>query len=256
MSIILAADTSTSVCTVAVCRFDDGPEARKTILAETVVESGRLHAERLVGMVDWTLAAANIPLPEIDVLAVGIGPGSFTGLRIGVATLKGLALGASLGLVGVSSLDALASLAPVQEGTVAVFLDARMNEVFGALYHVDDGKTRRLTQERACPIEDFLTEANDAAYFLGDGAALYAKNIRAAIPKAKIDNGMHSAPRASAIADVANSMLRDGDTADAASIAPVYIRASQAEVNRDRKLQEKMKSHTTAESIPDGDMKQ
>lgn len=258
MSIILAADTSTSVCTVAVCRFADDDEVRGAILAEAVVESGRLHSERLVGMVDWALSAAGLSLPDIDMLAVGIGPGSFTGLRIGVATFKGLALGASLGLVGVSSLDALARLAPVQHGTVAVLLDARMGEVFGALYQVSQGHVTRLTQERACPIEELLAETEDEGYFLGDGAALYAERIRAVLPDAHIDDGLRSSPRASSVAAVANVLLRSGAPSDAALVSPVYIRPSQAEVNRDLKRDDVKKVPATVAvgSVPEGDTQQ
>jgi len=255
MSIILAADMCPTVCTVAICQFDDDAEV---ILAETVVESGRLHAERLVGMVDWALGATGLSLSDIDMLAVGIGPGSFTGLRIGVATFKGLALGASVGLVGVSSLDALARLAPVQQGTVAVLSDARMGEVFGALYQVSEGRITKLTEDRACPVDALLTEVESGGYFLGDGAALYAERIQAVLPEAHIDNGLHSAQRASSVAAEANTMLCSGVASDAALVSPVYIRASQAEVNRDLKGGS-VKKVVTADpvgSYPEGDGQQ
>ena len=95
--IIVAGDTSTSINTVAVCRDD-------AILAETVVDCGRTHAERLLDTITWVLGEAAMSLNQVDALAISTGPGSFTGLRVGLATWKGLALGQDLPLVGVPTL--------------------------------------------------------------------------------------------------------------------------------------------------------
>ena len=140
MPVILAADTSTATNSVAICRGD-------AVLAETIIEGGRRHSERLIPTVDWLLGEAGIALSDIELLAISLGPGSFTGLRIGAAMWKGLALANGLPLIGVPTLDAMTRLSPFSpKGYVAAILDARMKEVFASVYRYVDG-------ERQCVIE-------------------------------------------------------------------------------------------------------
>lgn len=224
---ILAADTSTSVNTVAVC--EDG-----RVLAETVVECGRAHAERLLSTVDWVLTEAGLGLRDLDALAISKGPGSFTGLRVGVATWKGLALGAQLPLVGVPTLDALSRVPAAISGTLCPVLDARMGEVFGAVYQYDDGKRTRLRDDTVCAIDAFLDGIEGTAQFLGDGAQRYWPAIEKRMPGARLLTGTAGVPRASAVASEAAAILSAGGAADAAAVAPVYLRKSQAEEAREK----------------------
>jgi tRNA threonylcarbamoyladenosine biosynthesis protein TsaB len=220
--VILAADTSTSVN--AVCVVRDG-----RILAETLVQSGRKHSERLLETVEWVLAEADLRPTDVDTLAVSIGPGSFTGLRVGVAAWKGLALGLGLPLVGVPTLDAMTRLGAFANGLVCPVLDARMHEVFGAVYSFQNGVRNKLTPDRVCPMERFLDDVPGPAVFLGDGASLYAEVIRQRLPEAVFANALCSLPRASAVALEAIDLLRNGASADARTVSPVYLRKSQAE---------------------------
>jgi tRNA threonylcarbamoyladenosine biosynthesis protein TsaB len=224
---ILAADTSTSINTVALC--EDG-----RILAETVVDCGRAHAERLLSTVDWILAEAGLRLHDVDMLAISSGPGSFTGLRVGVATWKGLALGAGLPLTGVPTLDALSRVYPMHEGTLCPLLDAKMGEVFGAVYRFDGGARITIARERVCPVKSFLEELTGTVHFLGDGAPRYWEDIARLLPGARLVPAGMRMPRASAVAEEARAILADGGTADASTVAPVYLRKSQAEVARDQ----------------------
>jgi tRNA threonylcarbamoyladenosine biosynthesis protein TsaB len=224
MPIILATDTSTSINTVAVCR--DG-----ALLAEIVVQSGRRHAERLMALTATVLQEAGLTLRDVDALAVSIGPGSFTGLRIGVSAWKGLALGAQKPLVAVPTLDAMARLVSVADGWVCPLTDARMKEVYGAVYQVVAGERTCVIPPCVCPVEDVLAHLprDIAPCFLGDGAYLYRDRIIAAHPGARFLDPSLAAPRASAVAAEAEAMLAAGTPTTAALVSPVYLRPSQAE---------------------------
>lgn len=223
--IILAADTSTSTNTVAVC-------SETVLLAESTVEAGRRHSERLIETVRWVLSEAGLELKAVTALAVAIGPGSFTGLRVGVATFKGLAAGLGLPLVGVPTLDAMQRNLLITDGVVCPVLDARMREVFAAAYRREDGACAKILPDQVCSIEAFIEQLPGPAWFLGAGATLYRERIVALMPDAQFAPPMHNVPRAAAVAEEAMRRLQDGDAAEAARVAPVYLRKSQAELNR------------------------
>lgn len=237
MSVLLAADTSTAIYSVALCNDD-------RILAEAVIDGRRLHSERLLPAVAWLLGEAGLTLADIDLLAISIGPGSFTGLRIGAATWKGLAFANDLPLVGVPTLDAMTRLATPSHGSYhAVLLDARMKEVFAAVYQFDHDGRIKVLPDQACSIDQFIAQARELPDFdpglltlTGDGAQLYQDRLREAWPAAAIASPILSVPRASAVALEAISLRDAGVTTDAALVNPVYLRKSQAEVNREKKL--------------------
>ncbi|MBN2307581.1 MAG: tRNA (adenosine(37)-N6)-threonylcarbamoyltransferase complex dimerization subunit type 1 TsaB [Candidatus Hydrogenedentes bacterium] len=220
---ILAVDTSTSINTVAAC--DAG-----VVLAETVVACGRSHSERLLDTVDWVLGQAGLQLGEFDALAVSVGPGSFTGLRVGVATWKGLAAGAGLGLVGVPTLDAMTRVACLDDAVVCVLLDARMKEVFGAVYEFQAGVRTKRGPESVAPVEQLLDGLPDRVLFLGDGALLYRDRIEERVAEPVFAPSMLMVPRAAAVAAEAEALIAAGAPAEAARVAPVYLRKSQAEL--------------------------
>jgi tRNA threonylcarbamoyladenosine biosynthesis protein TsaB len=226
---VLAIDTATAVNTVALCRGSE-------ILAETVVNCHRAHSERLMGTIDWVLAEGGCPLEDIDLLAVSNGPGSFTGLRIGVSAMKGLALALNVPLVAVPTLDALARQAPMQNGVVCVMLDARMKEVFGAVYRYESGHHAKIITDRVCPVGE-LCEAlpPEPAFFLGDGAYLYQESIQALRPNASFAARALGVPRASSVALEAIRLFGKGARSDGASVSPVYLRKSQAELAREQR---------------------
>jgi len=237
MPIVLAADTSTAANSVALCRGED-------ILVESVVEGGRLHSERLIPTIDWLLREAGLTLPQIDLLAISIGPGSFTGLRIGAATWKGLALANGLPLIGVPTLDALTRLAPFPPpGYLAAVLDARMKEVYAAVYEFEGSARRCVVDPCACAPEALMDAVEslpgfdpDGLGLLGDGASLYRDVFGARWPGAAIAPPGLGVPRASAVAREALALRAAGVSEDAALVNPVYLRKSQAEINRETKL--------------------
>jgi len=230
--ILLAADTGTSINTVAVCEGMPGLQPAMRILAENVVDCKRLHSERLIETVDWTLKEACITLDDVNVLAIAVGPGSFTGLRIGASTWKGLAYSKNLPLVAVPSLDAMTHLGAFYDATVCPMLDARMKEVYGAVYRFRAGQREKISLDRVCPVEDLLTGLTGPVHVLGDGAAVYEERIRACLPKAVFVSGPCAVPRASCVAQEAFHLLALGVSTDPECVAPDYIRPSQAEINR------------------------
>ena len=224
--IILSADTSTSYYSVAVC--DDAH-----VLAEVSVDGDRKHSERLLESTDWVLRSCDLRLDDVEMLAIAHGPGSFTGLRIGVSAWKGLAVGADLPLVGVSTLDAMARLSGVREGCLCALMDAKMQEVYGAVYAFDGGVRTTVCRETVCPVEDLLGNLPADALFCGDGAALYRDRILHALPEANFADGVNDFPRASAVAAEALAALTRGASSNAAEVRPVYLRKSQAERMRE-----------------------
>lgn len=223
--LLLAADTSTSINTVALCSED-------RVLAESTVEAGRRHSERLLDTVQWLLSEAQAILEDVDGYAISVGPGSFTGLRVGVATFKGLASGTRKPLVGVPTLDAMSRLVAVDSGTVCPVLDARMKEVFAAAFVYSDGERTKPIEDRVCAIEAFVEQVPAPALFVGPGATLYAERIAAVMPEARFAPALHNMPRASAVAAEAFQRIAQGYPGNAAAVAPVYLRKSQAELNR------------------------
>jgi len=237
MSVVLAAETSTAINSVALLRGD-------SLLAEAVIDGRRLHSERLLPTVDWLLGEAGLSLRDIELLAISTGPGSFTGLRIGAATWKGLALANDLPLVAVPTLDAMTRLCPCAPAShLAVVLDARMKEVFAAVFRFEGGQRIKVIEDMACSIELLMERiaaldncSESGLTLMGDGADLYRDTIAQRFPQAAIAAPAQSAPRASAVALEALALQTAGACTDAARVSPVYLRKSQAEINRDLKL--------------------
>jgi tRNA threonylcarbamoyladenosine biosynthesis protein TsaB len=237
MPLILAADTSTAINSVALCRDH-------ALLGEVVLDGRRRHSERLLPAVDWLLGETSVELADIELLAISIGPGSFTGLRIGAATWKGLAYANELPLVGVPTLDAMARLAPTPpEGYQVILLDARMKEVFAAVYTYSGGQRQKVVSDRVCPLSALFDAAEALPDFhtkplslLGDGVVLYQQAITERWPGAVLASPSQGLPRASAVAIEALERYAAGAESDAGRVNPVYLRKSQAEVNRETRL--------------------
>lgn len=224
---ILACDTTTSVNTVALLEG-------QRVLAETYVDCGRRHAEGLLETVEWVLRETGLTLEAVNALAVSVGPGSFTGVRVGVATWKGLALARGLPLMGVPTLAAMTRLGAFQNGVVCPMLDAKMGEVFGAAYVFEGGHRRRMREDRVGPVESLLEGLPPGTVFVGEGALLYRDRIVAGLEGAAFGPELHAFPRASAVGMEARELYAQGARADASEVTPVYLRKSQAEENRQK----------------------
>ena len=219
--LILTIETSTPTESVAVVR--DG-----SVLAEIVETVGRGHTEKLLGAVESTLSRASAGLSELDAIAVSIGPGRFSGLRVGLATAKGLAAARDLPVVPVQSLEVLAESARPYEGLVCPMLDARRGEVYAALFHLGDGRERVLEDVAVAPA-GMIERVQEAAggrdvLFLGSGVAACADDVRASLGgSARFPDADVSTATPLAMAAVVEE-LELPDPAEAAMLEPVYLR--------------------------------
>jgi len=222
---ILGVDTSTEYLSAAVC-----DESRT--LAETTFDADRSHAERIIETIDAVLHDAGISLSDLDLMGVAQGPGSFTGIRIAVSTLKGLALGARKPLVGVSTLRAMARLTSTDLTHVCPLLDARINEVYGAIYRRTADEWIAESPESVGAIEDIVARAPAGCALLGDGTLRYADRLRIAAPHLRVLAPESCRPSGAAVAREAYALYRAGSPGDPGAVRPVYLRRSQPEEAR------------------------
>lgn len=218
---ILAVDTAGRSASVALLRDD-------TLLYETVCNCGLTHSETLMPMVDAALKTAGLRPENIDLYAVTSGPGSFTGLRIGLSAVKGMALVHQTPCAGVSTLEALARCHAGQ-GVVICAMDARRGQVYWAAFDLETHQ--RLTPDDAAPVEeavDFARRCKKSVFFVGDGAALCYNVYAQALPCAPA----LSVGRAAGAGLAAREMWKDGLCVSPARLMPNYLRLSQAERER------------------------
>lgn len=171
---ILALDSSATVASVALCRDE-------RLLAEYTLNNGNTHSETLLPMVEAMLRHFGITPAEIDLFAVSNGPGSFTGVRIGAATLKGLAFGSDKPCVGVSTLEALAENLVFRSGLICPVMNARRSQVYTALFRSDGHSITRLMEDSALSIEEldaYLSTLGEEVSFCGDGYQLTLDALR------------------------------------------------------------------------------
>jgi tRNA threonylcarbamoyladenosine biosynthesis protein TsaB len=221
----LALETATLAGSIAIVDDIEG------LIGEVKVSVKIAHAERLMPSIEWLLKASGISIKEIDVFAVSIGPGSFTGLRIGLSTVKGFAFATGKPVVPVHTLDAFARTMPFCSHPVCPMLDARKNEVYAALYRWDNDCCVKIMPESSIKPEDLLKDVNGPVVFMGEGARIY-KNVISDLLKAKAIFAplSHMFPSASTVAEIAIENIKQGVTVDPVSLTPLYIRKSEAEL--------------------------
>ncbi len=222
---ILAVDTATRTGSVALT--DDA-----AVLAECCLLSKETHSRRLLQAVDYIFARTGLSLDKVDGLAVTIGPGSFTGIRIGLATFKGLAMATAKPVVGISSLDALAANFYLSSLPVFPVIDARKNEIFTAAYYPDEkAGLVKSSSEMVLSPEDFVARIVERVILVGDGVWCYGEFFKEKLgDKALFAPGPLSFIRASNVAFLGAKRFQAGQQDVAATIVPTYIRASEAEL--------------------------
>jgi tRNA threonylcarbamoyladenosine biosynthesis protein TsaB len=219
---ILALDTASRTCSVAVVEDD-------VVMAEFTVNHRDTHSRFLMEMIDRVLVISRFTLMDMDGLAVTIGPGSFTGLRIGLSAVKGLAMGADLPVVGVSSLDALAFPFSHSDKLVCSMMDARRHEVYTARYRFDGGSLIIQASPDVTTPELAVSGIHEPCIFAGDGAVVYRDRVLDILgDQAVFAPSCHNQIRASVVAACAMPRFKTGDTDDAGAITPCYIRLSDA----------------------------
>ena len=226
--LILAFESSAKAASVALCR--DGH-----LVSQYSQCSGLTHSRTLLPMAEDMLKNAELTLRDVDLIAVAHGPGSFTGIRIGVSTVKGLAWAGDKPCVGVSTLEAMAWHGLAAGGYVCPVMDARRSQVYNALFEIKDGRPQRLCPDRPIALAELAEDVKklDAPVFLvGDGAAITRAFFDAqGIPcRVAPENLLWQDAWGVAMAAL------DKDPGNADSLLPVYLRLSQAERERQEKL--------------------
>ena len=213
---LLALETSSRQLGVAVL---DG----ERVLSSVEILADYPHAVELPDAVRRALSAAGATLQTLEAFVVDIGPGSFTGLRIGLAFMKALAFASKKPAVGVPSLDVLAANAPLSDGRAAVILDARQGNLYAALFQIKAGRMRRETDCLLGPADALLARVASADVFLGDGCALYRDRIAHAARQAVVAPADQWWPRVGALARLGQERFAAGQRDDPATLVPLYL---------------------------------
>ena len=202
------------------------------LVAEHTVHAKTTHTERLLSAIDRMVQAASLSIQDLDGIAVASGPGSFTGLRIGVTTAKSIAYCIQKPLVAIPSLDALASQYLYTDLLLCPILDARKKEVYTAFYRNTGALVQRLSEYAVIAPEDLLQEVNEPVLFLGDGVTPYRQQIETLLGKqALFADPVHLLPRGGLIAKLGCDRLIVKDYDDSFALTPLYIRKSDAEIH-------------------------
>ncbi len=231
--IVLAIDTSSIVATCAI--MDD-----EKLIGEYILNHKRTHSQKIMPIVKEILSSCELKSEDIDIYAVAKGPGSFTGLRIGVATIKSLAHVNNKPVVGISTLEALAFNVPYSEGIVVPMMDARRDRVYTGIYKWENGALYVIEEPMAIEIDklvDMLLERNEKIVFNGDGVLVYKDNILQ-----QLENRALFAPlsanmaRASSVAELALARAKAGKVDSYMDLLPDYMRESQAQREYNKKM--------------------
>lgn len=229
---ILAVDTSATSASVAVAE-------ENKIIGAFSINTALTHSQTLIPMIEEVLKKTGITSEEIDILAVNAGPGSFTGVRIGVAAVKGLAFSRNLPCVSVSTLESMAYNMLGSDCVVCAVMDARCSQVYNALFRVSRNEITRLTEDRALALTDLkfeLERTEEKVVLVGDGAQICAdflKNELKNVFLAPINNRIQNA---SSVACAAFRKLDDGEIMTASELMPTYLRLPQAQRELNKKL--------------------
>ena len=223
---ILAMDTSGPNCSV--CILDE-----EKVICDFNLNTGTTHSQTLLPIVDTLKQFSNVELSDIDVFACGIGPGSFTGLRIGLATVKGFALSINKPVIGVSTLLGLAYNTSIFDGLVCSVLDAKNNNVYAGIFKYEKDKPILVGDYITDDVDtliNILKEKNSKVLFVGDGAISFRKNFEDALGDMAYFAPLHlNNQLASSVAKAAldRALLNDFDNYD--TLNPMYLKKSQAE---------------------------
>ena len=224
--VLLAVETATMCGSIALVA--DGE-----CIGEYSLQSNLTHSRRLLAGIDWLMTEAGLDWDSIDGLAVSLGPGSFTGLRIGLSTVKGLAMAAGKPLLGVGTLDGLAAQISWPGDLICPVLDARKKEIYTALYRWDEaaGYCRRLGEYMAVKPAALCGMIQEPVVLVGDGVRIYGDFFRENLAGRVtiLPAGIYY-PRAAAIGMLAVDKWHEQDFLDPAEVVPIYVRQSEAEI--------------------------
>ena len=225
---ILAFETSAKAASVALLE-------KGKLLGEAYQNTGLTHSQTLMVMAEDLLKSCNLTAGDVEAVAVAAGPGSFTGVRIGVAAAKGFAWGAELPCYGVSTLEAMALSLGAYQGYVVPAMDARRSQVYTAVFHAEKGVITRVEEDMAISLAELgekIKNYEENVFLVGDGALLCYNTLLEEVPQLVLppEHRMHQ--RASGVALAAQAMADAGISGNGAELTPNYLRLSQAERER------------------------
>lgn len=232
---ILAFDSTAKAASAAVCEDEK-------LLALYNVDNGLTQSELLLPMIENLLASLKLQYSDIDIFATSTGPGSFTGVRIGVALLKGIAFGREAACVGVSTLEALAENAKGLSGLIVPVMDARRNEFYNAIFRFDGGELKRLTPDRAISADELARELialGEEIHLTGDGYDVAVKLLTERGVTLSETPVLLRNENAYSIATLALKKYKNGEITSDSEIMPTYLRLPQAERERLERLKMK-----------------
>ena len=225
---ILAFETSAKAGSVALLEG-------QTLVAESYINTGLTHSQTLMRMAEDLMKNCGWSVKDVQAVAVAAGPGSFTGVRIGVAAAKGFAWGAEIPCYGVSTLEAMARQLGEDSGYVLPVMDARRQQVYNALFWAEGGTLTRLCQDRAISLEDLEKEIKilkNPVFLVGDGSILCYNALKDQVPKLVLPQEHRMHQRAAGVGLAAMEAIAAGESGDAGALQPNYLRLSQAERER------------------------
>ncbi|GFP77314.1 tRNA (adenosine(37)-N6)-threonylcarbamoyltransferase complex dimerization subunit type 1 TsaB [Clostridium fungisolvens] len=229
--IVLSIDSSSSSATVALV-------SNSSVVSEINITDKKQHSEILMTMIDSALKLSNLSINDIDGYVVSKGPGSFTGLRIGMATIKGLSLGSKKPTLSISNLDGLAYNVITHNGIICPIMDALRGNVYTALYKNVSGNLERLTDYMILSIDELINrfkEESDSVIFVGDGTEKHLETLKTSLANAVFAPPHLNYARASTLGLLGINLLEQG-ICDEKDTAPFYLRKSQAEREYDIKM--------------------
>ena len=230
--ITLAIDSSSKAATAAL--FKDG-----FLLGEITLNNKKEHSVILMTIIEDLIKFNKLTIQDIDGYIVSKGPGSFTGLRIGMATIKGLSFGSNKPYVSVSSLDALAYSVSNFDGIICPIMDALRNSVYTALYKCENNTLEKLTDYSALDLDDLISiikEKHEKVIFIGDGLDKYKDYLKENCPDCCFPPAHLNIVRASSLCELGNRLLEAGQYDDTNS-GPIYLKKSQAEREYEQRMQ-------------------
>lgn len=223
---ILTIDTSSSCCSVA---LTDG----ETLRGEYLLAGGKGASSRLFDAMEHLMADCGVAMSELDGFGVAQGPGAFTGLRVGIAAVKGLALATGKPIAGFSPLAMLAMNIPLSHLPVCSVYDARKSELYAGFYSCRNGMPEQIRSDAVISPENLADWITGPTIFVGDGALRYREQLTSLLGERAIFAPPHThLPRASNGALIAHAALQRGDSISPAELLPVYLRLSEAEIAR------------------------
>lgn len=229
---ILAVDTSATAASVAVAE-------ENKLIGEFSINTALTHSQTLIPMMDELLKNIGLSVNDIDAVAVNAGPGSFTGVRIGVAAVKGIAFPNNLPCVSISTLESMVYNMLGNDCIVCSVMDARCSQVYNALFRINGCTVVRMTDDRALSLTDLkleLMNINEKVVLVGDGAVLCSKFLCLELKNVMLSPFNNRIQTASSVAYAAFEKINKGETLTADELMPVYLRLPQAQRELNKKL--------------------